>query len=36
MLRPAISAAAVLTLITGAAVYYARLRAGSTRGEPAT
>jgi APA family basic amino acid/polyamine antiporter len=31
MLRPAISAAAVLTLITGAAVYYARLRAGSTR-----
>ena len=26
MLRPAISAAAVLTLVTGAAVYYARLR----------
>lgn len=36
MLRPAISAAAVITLITGAAVYYARLRTGSTGGELAT
>ncbi len=36
MLRPAISAAAVVTLITGAAVYYARLRTGSTGGELAT
>jgi APA family basic amino acid/polyamine antiporter len=36
MLRPAISAAAVLTLITGAAVYYTRLRTGASRGELAT
>ena len=36
MLRPAISAAAVLTLITGAAVYYARLRAGSAQSELVT
>lgn len=33
MLRPAISAAAVLTLIAGAAVYYARLRTSSSRRE---
>ncbi|HUE89346.1 MAG TPA: amino acid permease [Vicinamibacterales bacterium] len=33
MLRPAISAAAVLTLVAGAAVYYARLRAGSPGGD---
>ena len=31
MLRPAISAAVVLTLITGAAVYYVRLRTGGAR-----
>jgi APA family basic amino acid/polyamine antiporter len=31
MLRPAISAAAVLSLITGAAVYYFRLRTGGAR-----
>ena len=36
MLRPAISAAAVLTLLVGAAVYYARLRTTSTPGEVAT
>jgi APA family basic amino acid/polyamine antiporter len=30
MLRPAISAAAVLTLIIGAGVYYARVRTGSS------
>ena len=36
MLRPAISAAAVLTLVTGAAVYYVRLRMGTARGKPAT
>jgi basic amino acid/polyamine antiporter, APA family len=36
MLRPAISAAAVLTLLTGAAVYYARLRSGPTRRELVT
>jgi APA family basic amino acid/polyamine antiporter len=36
MLRPAISAAVVLTLITGAAVYYARLRTGGMRKELAT
>jgi hypothetical protein len=31
MLRPAISAAAVLTLITGAVVYHVRLRTGGAR-----
>jgi len=36
MLRPAISAAAVVTLITGAVVYYARLRLERTRRELAT
>jgi hypothetical protein len=36
MLRPVISAAAVLTLTTGAAVYYARLRTGGTSKELAT
>ena len=36
MLRPEISAAAVLTLIVGAAVYYVRLRTGSARPEPGT
>ncbi len=36
MLRPAISAAVVLTLITGAAVYYARMRTGSSRRQLAT
>jgi basic amino acid/polyamine antiporter, APA family len=36
MLRPAISAAVVLTLVTGAVVYYTRLRTGAARGELAT
>lgn len=36
MLRPAISAAAVVTLLTGAVVYYARIRAGMRREEMAT
>jgi APA family basic amino acid/polyamine antiporter len=36
MLRPAISAAAVVTLLTGALVYYARLRHVSARREMAT
>ena len=36
MLRPAISAAAVLTLIIGAAVDYVRLRTGGARKELAT
>ena len=35
MLRPAISAAAVLTLIAGVAVYYVRLRTGGARKEVA-
>jgi APA family basic amino acid/polyamine antiporter len=36
MLRPAISAAAILTLVTGAVVYYVRLRSSSGREELAT
>jgi APA family basic amino acid/polyamine antiporter len=36
MLRPAVSAVAVLTLLIGAAVYYARLRSGRSRSELAT
>jgi APA family basic amino acid/polyamine antiporter len=36
MLRPAISAVAVLTLVAGAAVYYVRLRTGAAREELAT
>lgn len=36
MLRPAISAAAALTLVVGAAVYYARLRIGDARKQLAT
>jgi APA family basic amino acid/polyamine antiporter len=36
MLRPAISTAAVVTLLTGALVYYARVRAGTRREKLAT
>jgi hypothetical protein len=36
MLRPTISAAVVLTLVVGAAVYYTRVRAGHVRKEVAT